>query len=687
MFLIFRSTFFYAGLIAALMAGFSRNGLAAEKPAAGIDAFLNMENLPLLRDGVQTLQFSAYDRSGDNYDSEYFPLYTEENGECVIFDAFGPGCLYRQHMNLWGPMSYRDSIWVGVNIRYYFDNEKLPRIDMDVSTFFSVNNPFGFFRSPLAVDGGDRFRLLYCPMPFKKRLKVTLSREPGGEASGPKPWEGHYSKLPQRRSHWYQYTCHLFRDDFGLKSWTQNQDLSSVVALWQENRMGQDPKPAKGRRDNHVSGSLAPGKTLVLTDLAEPGSIAGIRINIAPLSEETLFNTCLRMFWDGKSSPQVEVPLGCFFGAYRTALQSRFSSLLLGYSPESMYCYLPMPFWKTARIELENRGASNLTKIESQISFTPAAFQNYPQDNSGYFHAQYHHESPRTEGHDYNYLDFEGAGHVVGHTVARWETSMEENERTYFDYSGTPQIKGNGFEDDHNMGWGLANRQHAVFGAIGAREGSGAIYRFFIPDLYCFSQHVRQGHQVYGPNSPRGHEGMYHVGNEESVAFFYAVDQPRLVQTDKLDIGNAASESGHEYKVAGERQDRHGEYWYDGEFNNVLFKTPATADNGVAFKKSCEFRVKIDPVNNGIRLRRRTDKENNRQLANVFIDGRLVEERPWYTVDHEKTYRNIRWLDTDFDVPQKYTLGKDSVRVKIEFVSSETGEWEEFYYWIFSFLK
>ncbi|MGV3615585.1 MAG: hypothetical protein ACO1SV_09650 [Fimbriimonas sp.] len=82
----------------------------------------------------------------------------------------------------------------------------------------------------------------------------------------------------------------------------------------------------------------------------------------------------------------------------------------------------------------------------------------------------------------------------------------------------------------------------------------------------------------------------------------------------------------------------------------------------------------------------RTDKENNRQRARVYNDARLIAERPWYSVDYERTYRNIRWLDADFDVPAKYTQGKSSVRVRIEFESSETGVWDEYRNGVLSYV-
>lgn len=235
------------------------------------------------------------------------------------------------------------------------------------------------------------------------------------------------------------------------------------------------------------------------------------------------------------------------------------------------------------------------------------------------------------------------------------------------------------------MGWGLKNLQHAIFGATAASGGSGTIYRFFVPDLYFFHSSIKHGHQVYGPHSPLGHEGLYEVGSEESVAFFYGRETPNLAPTDELDVGEHRSESAHAYQVIGGRQDTMGKFWYEGEFNNVLFKTPPIVDDGVAFNGFSQFTVKIDPANQGVRIRRRTDKEDNRQTARVYVDGKLVAERSWYTVDYEKTYRDIRWQDTDFEIPCKYTAGKSSITVKIEYVSGENMECNEYYYWVFSY--
>jgi hypothetical protein len=178
---------------------------------------------------------------------------------------------------------------------------------------------------------------------------------------------------------------------------------------------------------------------------------------------------------------------------------------------------------------------------------------------------------------------------------------------------------------------------------------------------------------------------MYQVGMEESVAFWYGMPEPRLAQTDEIDVGNAVSEKAHRYRAEGDVRRTKGAYWYDGEFNDVLFKTPAIVDDGISFTRGSKFTVAISPDNRGVRLRRRCDKANNRQQARVFVDGQMVAERPWYSVDYEKTYRDIRWFDSDFEVPEKHTRGKSKITVRIEFVSSSTGRWDEYRYWIFTY--
>lgn len=663
-----------------------------EKIETGV---FRVDSLPFLRTGMQTGQFCSYDRAGDNYDWQYFPLYMETNGECVIFDAMGPGCLYRHHMNIW----HNAPIYKGIHIRYYFDDEMKPRIDMDVSTFFSTNNPLGIFEPPLAYDGKNRFRVLYHPMYFRKRLKVCLSALPGGgPATVAAPWEGSSKKTPGgdgHHYHWYEYTYQLYADDQGVDSWTPDAGRKMMPALlsaWNQRFSPEDFKAVPGDKETSVIRKIRPGRTAVLWETRKAGSIAALRLSIAPTNDaDALFNTWLKITFDddrylpSPQSPQIEAPLGCFFGGYRTGIKSSYASLLLGYSNNVAYCYFPMPFWESARVELENRSQSRVT-VAATIDYRTASAMSYPKQSCGYLFAHYHREDPGIEGRDYTYLETFGSGQVVGQVNSRWDTCMEEDERTYCDGSETPQLIGEGYEDDHDMGWGLQNLTQPIFGAIDAKGGAGGVYRFLLPDMYCFSSRIKYGHQTYGPHSPRGFEGFYHMGSEESVTFWYGRLSPRLIQTDEFGIGGLEPEGAHAYHADGDVRRIHGDWWYDGEFNNVLFKTPSIADDGVSFTNCSTFTVAISPDNQGVLLRRRCDKANNRQEARVYIDGQLVAERPWYSVDYEKTYRGIRWFDSDFQVPERYTKGKSKLNVRIEFVGSQSGRWDEFHYWVYSWL-
>lgn len=676
---------------------------AGEQPDLIETGSFQPDTLPYSQTGVQTHQFCTYDRAGDNHDSEYFSLYTDTNGECVIFDAMGPGCLYRQQMNIW----YGAPAYKGVHIRYYFDNETKPRVDMDVSAFFSTNNPI--FQPPLAFDGydvkkkRDRFRVFYHPMYFKKRLKIALSSEPGGPPTLLEPWTGPAGKFPDggdTHVHWYQFTYRLFPEDSGLDSWTPDAGrdmMPALIAAWNVN--SQHDRAVEGSALKSVMTRIKPGKTATLWKMEQGGArdhaggaITALRFRVSGTNNvDALFDSWLKITFDGAAQPQVEAPIGCFWGIYRTYARASYDSLLLRWTNNEASCYFPMPFWKSVKVQVENRGQETIA-VKAAIDYRTDSATLYPEQNCGYFFASYRREDPRVEGRDYTYLEMNNcSGEVVGHTADRWHTCCEENERTYFDGSETPWIEGDGYEDDQGMGWGMSWGPPGLalpsFGAPAGNVGQGGLYRFLLGDRYCFSSGVKHGHQTYGPHSPLGEEHRYRVGTEESVTFWYGHTRPQLIQTDELDAGDVQSAAAHGYHTDGDARHVHGEWWYDGEFNNVLFKTPATADDGMSFTNSSTFTVAISPDNQGVRLRRRSDKANNRQEARVFIDGQLVTERPWYTVDYEKAFRNIRWFDSDFDVPARYTKGKSKITVRIEFVSSESGRWDEYHYWVYSYLN
>ena len=68
-----------------------------EKGPVGLEAFNSFDSLPRIRYGVNTVEFSSYDREGYNDSgftgTEEF-LYIDKDGAAVVVDIIGPGCIY-----------------------------------------------------------------------------------------------------------------------------------------------------------------------------------------------------------------------------------------------------------------------------------------------------------------------------------------------------------------------------------------------------------------------------------------------------------------------------------------------------------------------------------------------------------------------------------------------------------------
>ncbi len=80
-----------------------------EPPPVGFAAMERLDLLPVLPpDGTLIRQTLPYDTTGGNFNGfGKFIRGTDARGDWVIFDEYGPGCLYRQQMNVWclGPYS------------------------------------------------------------------------------------------------------------------------------------------------------------------------------------------------------------------------------------------------------------------------------------------------------------------------------------------------------------------------------------------------------------------------------------------------------------------------------------------------------------------------------------------------------------------------------------------------------
>lgn len=666
----------------------------------GFAAMYNMEQLPLLfPNGTQTKQPLAYDATGKNWDHHFLAAFTQYidsvkmpdgsiRKEYVIYDEMGPGVLYRQQMNAWYDRSKIPNGWLAwgepnqpradANICYYFDDEKEPRINMHLKDFFGTKNKP--FTEPLAfVDSGYLFANLYYPFAYKKRLKVTM-----------RPNAKSFEEMDTK---WYQYTALSFPADYPIDTW-DNTHTGSEKVIEQWNKSGENPNDLKGCKQVVYSNTVKKGVAATLFATTGSGSLAGITMQLKPYTKETLFNTRLKIYWDNNNSPAIELPLGYFFAAgakdysatVDKVLAKSLTTLLFGFNPETgiLYAYWPMPFWKSARIVLENQSATDIDNLTCKVWVKPSAVLAYDKSKTGYFRVKRTTDAdPDTLGFRSVAFEESGRGHVAGVVFYSDRYDMDGDEFTYIDDSRTPQIHGSGTEDDHNQGWAGRAYQKPLWG--GLVNGYDGAYRIYLNDCYIFNKKILISYE-YSLMKPQFVNG----GSTDVITFYYKSEgESNLLLTDELDVGNHFSEKQHAYVVEGLTWKGTLKDKYDGYERNLQYG--ACTDDGKAFNKRTTFNVLIAPQNEGVKLRRRLNRNGNGvQTTNVYVDGQLVP-KPWHVVIPSLSTGKGTvdgWYDSDFEIPSSFTKGKKSIKVQIEFVRSpQQGSVNEFYYWVYSYMS
>lgn len=248
--------------------------------------------------------------------------------------------------------------------------------------------------------------------------------------------------------------------------------------------------------------TLQPHSTTELAQIEGPGIIRHIWITV---DSKAYRNTILRFFWDGESSPSVEVPLGDFF-ANAHGLRYNVNSIPVAVNPSGGFnCYWPMPFSKSARITIENLSASSFSGFFYQVDYSlgeiPEACAN--------FHAMWR-RSVTTRANPEHVIahNLSGQGHYVG-TVASWTQCSNgwwgEGEVKFFvDGEDNPSICTTGTEDYFGGAWCFGETFSAPFcGYPLWRKVEGEVprhglYRWHIPDPIYFRRSLKVTIQALG---------------------------------------------------------------------------------------------------------------------------------------------------------------------------------------------
>lgn len=645
-----------SGLMMIVLVMLFKQAVSAER-FYGLERMERFDQLPCFLEGTQVRQVSSRDRSGgndDGFDGTYSALYVDERGEYVMFDEIGAGCLYR----FWMTYSQRqeDAGYDTHRIRFYFDNEPTPRLDLSIDDFFDgVGSPLEF---PMVGRWRQSSHGCYCyvPFPYRERLKITLSEKP----------------------YFYNMTYHRYDSSTGVVSWSGDEDRSTVMAQW--NAVGDDPKPTASNLVVSGNLSIPAGTTGTLFNSSGAGTIQQIKLDPTPSTVDILSSVWLQMNWDG-GEPEVNVPIGNFFGSGRNEINV--TSLPIGMkSSGDWYCYFPMPHWQSAEIRLINTGDSHVIALPFELSYTTNVSE---KAKTGYFHALFQSETFEASETDFNFIDEQGRGHVVGVSLFmespggggyRDMNYLEGDERAYVDGALSPSIQGTGNEDYFNSGWyfnqGTFSRPyhgHPWQDQFNTDTPNYTqAYRFHLSDIIPFNQSIKFGvEHGHGNSSP---------GTYSSVTYYYKADDgsSAMVLTADIDLGDDWSEAVYDYQNPVETVEISNSWSYEGDDDDIVL-----VDEGYSYSESATFTIPLTE-NAGLLLRRRTDQGVGGQKAEVFVDD--VYAGIWYEPDHTFTNVNHRWLDSEFMISSNLVAGKSSARIRIEPMPLSS-LWNEYHYWAY----
>jgi hypothetical protein len=281
-------------------------------------------------------------------------------------------------------------------------------------------------------------------------------------------------------------------------------------------------------RTKRTRARLEPGGRAVIFESSKPGRVVGLRIGPAAAFAGAGRDILIRAYWDGAAAPAVDCPAGDFFG-YSFG-QPAVRSLLLGTTAGGVdYFHFPMPYERSARIELVSEKASGTPGLDIEAEVISADVGK--AGDEGRFYAWWRRENPCAEGRPYTFLRTTGRGHVVG--VILQAQGLESGQTAFFEgddravIDGQLAIPGTGSEDSFNGGWyDVPGRWEArtslpLSGCLDYKKPLGRTggYRLLLTDAYAFAKSIDYTIE-HGP------EGNAVPADYASVVYFYAQEPP-----------------------------------------------------------------------------------------------------------------------------------------------------------------
>ena len=374
-------------VICLLIAAAIDSALAAEasrSPATDetrfIDELYRVDLLPRLQPGETCKMFSSYDRTGgndDGFSGKYSKLRVED-GNSVLAEMDGPGCIQRMHFThseygVPGLLGRK-----GEHVRIYLDGDKKPALDVPLEDIF-YGKLEGFPRPVADVALGGFY--CYVPIPYRKSCKVVV------DGTDVRFVQIVYRTFPTAKG------IVTFRYP---PSERQRKAMAKVVKAWTScgdlslSPLGLDQSSKLAMRTSKFA--LKAGGSLNLGVPRGPAMIRALCMNLKPEYIQNAGGARLQITWDDAKSPAVDLPLDYFFCQANKPIP--FRSLLVGNTKGVWYNFMPMPYRSSGKITL---------RTSKPLEGTLAVLARPPEKANtstklGYLHAVYHESLPTKTG-------------------------------------------------------------------------------------------------------------------------------------------------------------------------------------------------------------------------------------------------------------------------------------------------
>jgi len=469
-----------------------------------------VDQLPLYRHHQLMEQVSSYDRTGGNDDgfSGKYSSIRKENGNLVLAEFEGPGVVNR----IWTPTPTEDTLL------FYFDGEKTARLKICFMDLFS-GKVYPFVKPVCGNEIGGYYS--YIPIPFKQSLKIVFQGE----------------KIMFHQIQYRKLTGMNVESWTGRFSESDRQLLAEVSGLWADispTILNYSSGLSAAIQTEEKTFTIQPGEEVTFFDHPSAGRITGFDIDGGTSFEGLFKDLLLSAKWDNEPVEAIYAPVADFFGyAYgKPAMRS----MVMGRQGTTNYCYLPMPFDRSATMKLIYKKREGVQQNPLSVN-VKVYYNNNKRDQKaeGKFYSVWRREKPEI-GAFHRFLHTRGKGHYVGtiHSAQGLRPGMtlffEGDDSTYVD--GQMRMHGTGSEDYYNGGWyalldrwdrGISMPVHGSLDYSLPMNRTGA-YRFFLSDKISFEKEIFHGmeHGEVGNNFPVDYT---------SIAFFY-VDQPLKERMD-----------------------------------------------------------------------------------------------------------------------------------------------------------